>query len=127
MPLLDVTDILFDPDLADTFNVLRRTEVVGGNGRSQVTEARSTCIVGVVTMASPDDLKRFPDAQLTGRTIMVCTPFRLRASGDGFQPDQIEYDGNLYTVVAIDPYTRFGAGFVEALATSPKASDQPPL
>ena len=126
MPLLDVTEVLNDPDFADVFSVLRRSEAVGNNGRAVITEQQTDGVVGVVTIASPNDLVRFDAGQMTGRGIMIVTTFRLRASAQGVQPDQVIWDGATYTVKGIDPYHRFGAGFIEALAMSMNASTPPP-
>ena len=34
-PFLDVSDILLDPDIAGTFDVCRRVQVIGVNGRAK--------------------------------------------------------------------------------------------
>ena len=127
MPDLDVTEILSDPDLADLFDVIRRTEVVGATGRSTLTEVTTVGVAGVVTPGDPGNLLRKDDSQMTSRVISISTTYRLRASGEGFQPDILLYDGVRYTVKATQLWTRFGAGFVNAVATSMNAADPAPV
>lgn len=126
MPDLDVTDLLDDDDLADDFDVVRRDETVDTHGRSVITATNLPGQRGVITYSSPDTLQRRDDAQMTSRVAVVVTTFRLRASGYGFQPDQVLYDGITWTIKAVSPYTRFGAGFVECIMESMNAADPAP-
>ena len=125
MPSVDVSDVLFDPDLADIFDVVRQTEVVNDQGRSVVQSTRMCNIVGVITATAPADLQRRDDGQMMPQKISVVTVFRLRGPAPGFQPDQIVYGGTTFTVTEILPFSRFGKGFVEALATSMNAINLP--
>jgi len=125
MPDLDVSEILSDPDFADTVTIIRRDEHVDNNGRSQTLERKYPGTVAVVTMAAPNDLNRLDVGQIFGAAIKVTTTFRMRGSAEGFQPDQIVWDGGVYTVKALDKYHRFGAGFTSAVAISMNASTPP--
>lgn len=125
MPQLDVSEVLFDPDLADTFTVIRQAEAVNDQGRTVLTPTQYPRIVGVVTATSPADLLRRDDGQMMPRKISVVTVFRLRGPAPGFQPDQIVIDGVTFTITEILPFSRFGRGFVEALATSMNALNAP--
>lgn len=123
---LDVSDLLLDPDFTEVFKVLRQREVVGTNGRSTATVSALPGIVGVITMASPNDLLRVPDEQHSDKNISVVTKFRLRGPSPGYQPDKIVWQGDTYIVHNVEPYTQFGSGFVQAIAGSIDAIDQPP-
>lgn len=125
MPNLDVSEVLFDPDLADTFDVRRRTEVVSDVGRSEVTSRTYPRIIGVITPESPADLVRRDDGQMVTHKISVVTMFRLRNASEGVQPDHILYGGAVYTVTNVLPFSRFGKGFTEAIATFMSASKPP--
>ena len=122
MPLLDVSSILLDPDLADTITVLRRIEWVGTNGRS-TTSVQKIGTIGVVTMASPNDLDRAAETQVTTRTISVVTKFKARGEAQGYQPDIILWRGDNYVVKSIEPYPQFGAGFVQLQCDSMDIQD----
>lgn len=127
MAQLDVSEVLFDPDLADTFTVIRQAESINNQGRSVLTPTEYPNIVGVVTATSPAELLRRDDGQMMPRKISVVTVFRLRGPAPGFQPDQIQIDGVTFTITEILPFSRFGRGFVEALATSMNALNAPTL
>ena len=127
MPLIDVSEVLVDPDLASRFTVIRRAETVGSNGRSATTDTSFPNIVGVITMQSASELIRRDDGDMITRKISIVTPFRLRSAADGHKPDQVVLDGITYTITEILPYHRFGAGFVEALAVSMNATDPGPV
>lgn len=126
MPYLDVTEVLYDPDLGDVFDVIRRVETVGNDGRPTLVESTVADQCGIVTPGDTGKLLRKDDSQMTSRVISISTVFRLRASGDGFQPDIVLYDGVRFTVQAVQLFTRFGAGFVNAVATSSNAFDPAP-
>lgn len=134
MPLLDVSEVLTDPDLADSFEVIRRPEVRTAVGRSQVTPAAAVTAYGVVCMAGDADLQRLPEDERAGRAISIVTKYRLRGparatGGEQFQPDLVRWPpstGDLFVVRLVEPYTRYGAGFVEAIATSLQSIEQPP-
>lgn len=123
MPLLDVSEVLTDPDIATTFDVRRRAETVGTNGRSATSDTLFRNVVGVVTAIGPSDLERADGYQVTPRRISVVTKFRLRGEVTGFQPDVVVWRGSNYLVKAVDPYPQFGNGFVQAECSSMDKTD----
>ena len=126
MVQLDVTEVLVDPSLADTFQVWRRKETVSGYGRSS-TSVLVLDAVGVITAATEDDLDRADDRQTMQRSIIVVSKFPLRGPAPGYQPDLILWNGDYYVVEKIDPYVRFGPGFVQAQAQEFDYVGEPPL
>lgn len=127
MPLLDVSEIILDPDLADLFVLVRRNETISAKGRSEVAEVLLPDQVGVFCAATPDDLQRLPEEQRTSRAFSLVTKTRLRASGIGFQPDVVRWAGVDYTVAVLDLYTRYGEGFVQAIVVSMNPADPEPV
>lgn len=122
---LDFSDLLVDPDLSDNFNVLRRAETVGTNGRTTVTETTYSGVVGVLTPSSPQDLKIVPEDQLMERHLTITTKFRLQGPSPGVLPDYVQWGGDTFVVIEIEPYTHFGGGFVKAVCGSIDTVDQP--
>lgn len=114
MPLLDVSDVLADPMFADTLTLYRNTETIGSNGRTTSTEVSST-FSGVVTSANGKELDRLPEADRVKGGIIVHTIARLVPGGGALAPDEILYHGDRYTVVTINDYSAYGAGFIAAL------------
>ena len=130
MPFLDVSEVLGDPELADTFNVTRRRDVLDGNGRTTPTvEGIFTDIVGVVTQQDPSDLLRTEDGQIVPRRIFIATTFQVIGASEAplggvqYQPDVITWNGSDYLVTSVMPYSRYGNGMYEVVATSTRAID----
>jgi galactose-6-phosphate isomerase len=122
---------LRSPRLLDCFTVTRRRQIMDDKGYSTVPNPeKSYQVNGVVTIASPNDLERLSDGQYAGKTINVVTQFRLRTAcqvdGEDFQPDIVTWAGSDFLVASVDDYSRYGPGFVEALATSMVNLDPPP-
>lgn len=125
MPLLGVSDLLVDPDLADTFTVIRRIETVDATGRATVQEQFFRKVYGVVTMGSPNDLERRDDYQNMTRSLTVVTKFQLRGAVQGYQPDIVEWRGTRHLVKHVSPYPHFGRGFSQAECSSMANMDAP--
>lgn len=123
MALLDVSEILNDPDLVDRFDVVRRMETVGTNGRSTTSSQTFKGIIGVVTASSPNDIDRQENYQAMPRIISVVTKFRLRSIVNNEQPDIVVWRGSNYLVRQIDQYPQFGNGFVQAECASMDKTD----
>ena len=117
MPDLDFSEVMTDPDLADLVLVRRRTEVINSFGEASVTAEDFPSVIAVVTAQSAGELIRRDDGQMTPRKISLVTQFRLRHAAPGFQPDEVIVDGSIFTITEVLPYTRFGSGFTEAIAT----------
>lgn len=124
MPQLDVSFMTADPMLADAFDVVRRREVLV-LGRVTVTTQEFLDEVGVVTQESPSDLMKNTDAQFVPRRIFVASMFQFYGAVEGYQPDYILWNGSIYEVISVLPYSRFGAGTYEVIAESRKAMDIP--
>lgn len=117
MPLLDVSFMVEDPMLADTFDVRRRLDVVGQNGR--VTAGNDQLYknqLGVVTHQDPSTLVRAEDGQSVPKRILIVSRFSFIAQAQGKQPDEVLWNNCIYTVESSLPYSRYGAGFYEAVA-----------
>jgi hypothetical protein len=114
-----------DPLLSQgDFTVVRRTEVVGTNGRTSTTDETFPNVKGIVTQQDPADLMRREDGQLVPRSIFVATAFPMRNAAVGAQPDRIIWDGTSYLVKQVMPYRR--SGLFEVVASSDTAVDTVP-
>ena len=129
MPSLDLSDAFNESTFLDAIVVLRRQEIVSSKGRSTVSTSQIPTYANV-DAASPDQLERLADAQFQGKTLSIVTKFRLRGVSEqgssGYQPDVIQYNGDSYIVQLIDDYSRYGVGWIQALATSINFVDQSP-
>lgn len=130
MPLVDVTDILLDTDIAgQSFVVLRRQETVNSFGESTVVTTRIPGI-GSVQPSGDNALIREEGQDAQAESIAVVTAVRLRGVAKGpnatrFKPDIIFWNSNYYEVRDLKGWGQFGVGFVEAECTAIKYVDNP--
>ena len=122
MPSLDLSDAFLEPSFLDTFQVVRRKEVVNLQGRSTIIQSLFNA-TGTVDSASPNDLQRLGDYQFDDDAISIVTRTRLfdearqieSGAEASYQPDLIFWAGAYYIIKALDNYTRFGIGWVQAI------------
>lgn len=126
MPMLNPGIIVDSPFLSDEFQVIRKAETVGVNGRS-TTSAKQFCAHGVVTQAGRGDLERLDDAQRAEYVISVISQTQLRGPTPGAQPDHIKWAGTEFLVIKCLPYPRYGQGWYKILAASQTAIDPMPI
>lgn len=116
MALIDVSELLTDPDFVDPFTIARRTQVMV-NGRATFTTA-VTDGSGSVQINAPEVLDRFPDAGRPDHWIRIYTLTRLIAQDEtaGTYGDVITWRSRTYQVKAVDDWGNYGVGYVKALA-----------
>lgn len=114
MPTLDVTDVLLSPEFLDTSLVVKRSEqIVDSDGFAQNTVTQ-TPFGGVVTVDRSLEAKRMQAGQVINGAILIVTTYRLTSGNTGNDADIVTYRGREYRVTFVDPYTAYGAGFVQA-------------
>lgn len=114
MPFLDVTDVLFDPDFCDTSLVCHRQIQTRDADNFPVNTVQDLPFSGVVTVDRALEAKRMAAGQNINGAILIVTTFRLTQGQPGFDADVVAYNGREYRVTFVDPYTSYGAGFVQA-------------
>lgn len=117
MPLLDVSDILDDPDFADTFDVIRTHVSVGNDGVAVATTETLIGVVGVITAGLGDVLRRRAEGEQITGSITVHSQVPLVPGEAGQTADIVVYpsgSANRYTVAVTSDYSRYGAGFTAA-------------
>lgn len=125
MPLLDVSDAL-DPVMLDCFSVQRRVQTINQNGRNVPGTKEYVYVYGVVGPTSPSDLDRTPDLQTMPKTISVVTKFSLQGPSPDYNPDLIVWAGDTYVVRNIEDWSRYGRGYIRAVAGSIDSQNLPP-
>lgn len=123
--MIDVSDALMLADLVTGFQVIRQQgDVDPATGRTRTEPRTINGLSGTICAASGNDLDRLDDSQRMGRNISIVTLFPLRGPAVGYQPDLVVWNGDRYLVKLVDPYPHAG-GFVQAIAGSVDAMDQP--
>lgn len=114
MPNLDVTEILFDPDFADfSLVVTRNVQTVDDDGYASNAQTK-TNFAGVVTVDRSLEARRMQAGQVVNGAILIVTTERLTQGQTGRDADIVTYQNRDYRVTFVDPYTAYGAGFVQA-------------
>lgn len=120
MPLLDVTEVLLDPDFVDFSLVCRRQIQTTDDDNFPINTPQEIPFSGVVTVDRSLEARRMAAGQNINGAILIVTQFRLTQGsksindGPNLDADLVIYNGGLYRVTFVDPYTRYGAGFVQA-------------
>ncbi|GHV49914.1 hypothetical protein FACS1894216_01150 [Synergistales bacterium] len=109
MALLNVSDVLDDPDFNSDFQVARRTRDTGDDGRSVVTEEILE-LNGVVQPMSDRDLERLPEEDRVNGGITVWCRQPLVTVGEDHVADEILWDNSRYQVVHCDVW-QYGDGY----------------
>ena len=118
MPDMDLSDVFSDSMLADIFDVTRATETIV-NGVSRTTKTQCLDCSGIVTAGDGSELVQTADASRTSNLITIHTMDRLGNGTSIRKADEIHFpaastgeSGADYVVLDVEPYSRYGAGFV---------------
>lgn len=115
MPGLDVSRVLSNPLFADTATVTRTAVSVDPATGRTVSAPSTTPISVVVTSDKGRNLQRNPDAALSEGSIIVHSTYAFTEGGNGVDADVLDWNGRKWTVVTVDDYSRYGAGFTCAM------------
>lgn len=114
MPLLDVSEIIADPDFSDDIVVIRFTRTMDTHGR--VIDTPGTYYTyGCVQPAPESKLLILPELERVGSFISVITPFRLIPLTSTTAPDQVTWQNRSYSVRDVRDWSTYGNGFVEGI------------
>ena len=114
MPTLDVTDVLLAPEFLDTTLVVKRNEQTVDDDGFPKNISTETSFGGVVTVDRSLEARRMQAGQVINGAILIITTYRLSSGNTGIDADIVTYRGRDYRVTFVDPYTAYGAGFVQA-------------
>lgn len=115
---MDFSAVLSARELQDRFSILSTFRTIGDGGREvskheHHRHARGVVIPGKMSLnrlADGSRVNAFVDV-FTRETLTVERKVNDRESQDA---DIIEWNGNTYTVMSVEDYSRFGAGFFKA-------------
>lgn len=113
MALLDVTDVLDDPDFWSNITVERIQSGVDARGETALTRTQFP-ILGCVQPISTQELLRSPDAERLRGGVTVYARFGF-ISGDGpMSADNIIVGKTRYTVISTNDWGAYGSGYTQA-------------
>lgn len=115
MALIDVSELLTDPDFTNTVTLIRRASTVNTYGENAMTETQST-ITAVVQGANTESLERVPEGARLSDLIDVYYKGQLTAESPSGYADIIVWGGKRYQVFeVVEDFMNFGAGFTKAV------------
>lgn len=126
MPTLNVSSVLLDTRFADFVTVFRREQVVNDFGEVSTIETPVYGVPITITATESNVLEREDASQYQSRTHTVISVYPFRGVAPNVQPDLVEFQGARFIIDKVEPYSRYGAGFVQARMTSILTVDPEP-
>lgn len=112
MALIDVSELLNDPDFIDELSIIRRDVSVNDYGEGVITKSLLSGIYGSIQGATKDDIARLPEGVQLSRMKVVYTKTELKVGGpDGEYSDLIVINNKEYTIENVTPWGNFGSGW----------------
>lgn len=117
MALVEVSDIIVDPDFSDGFTLINRASSINQYGEMELTET-SQSVTGVIQNINNEMLKRFPQAAEFSDGISVWYRGVLQAQAPGGYCDVVVWNGYRYLVkIVTEQFMNFGSGWTSALCS----------
>lgn len=115
MALIDVSDLLRDPDFTNVVTLIRRSVAINAHGENVMTE--TPCyITAVVQGNDTETLEKLPEGASLSDAITVYYRGTLTAERPGGYADIIVWNGLRYQVKSVtEDFQNYGAGFTKAL------------
>jgi len=110
MALIDVSDLLLDPDFVNQVSLVHRTSTVGTNGKNTLVE-NTVQTIGSVQPAPAKDIQRLPDALRMSDVRKFWIKAEILADGSSQYPDIIVFQGKRFQVINTEPWLNYGAGW----------------
>lgn len=136
MPLIDVSELLFDDMFTETVTVLRRQEVIDpATGRTSVVVETYPDVLASIqpkdTAIGGNFIERGADGTYRGSNLNIYTAFRLRSVSQAgaavqYQPDFVIWNGDAFSVALTNDWSHYGAGFMHAELESSEMIDWAP-
>lgn len=126
MPTLDVSEVLLCDEFTDFVCVHRRSECVNDFGEAHIGSETIRAVPVVITATESNTITRADSYQYQARTHTVVSVFSFRGPSPNGQPDLVEFMGTTFMIDVVEPYTRYGTGFVQARMTSIPSVDPAP-
>lgn len=101
--MLDISDILDDPDFQVRIQVERGNEGVDDHGRG-FSESSRLEITGCIQPVTAKELERLPEADRDHEMLVIYSRELIRAGAPGIAPDVILYNGRRYEVFGVEAW-----------------------
>ncbi len=110
MALIDVSELLLDPDFVNPVSLVHRTFTIDSFGKNVLTES-SVDTIGSVQPASAKDMMRLPEALRIRDVRKFWIKAEILTDGDSQYPDIIVFQGKRFQVINTEPWLNYGLGW----------------
>lgn len=121
MALVDVSELLLDPDFVNTVSLIHRAATVSSQGKTQIVETTIETI-GSVQPAPTKEIQRLPDALRMSDVRKFWIKAEILADGESQYPDIIVFQGKRFQIVNVETWLNFGLGWNAGLCVWEKPS-----
>lgn len=115
MALVDVSDLLVDPDFVNDMSLIHRVPTIDIYGQQSLVETQVDTI-GVAEPSSGRDLERLPDALRIKDVYTFWIKAQIVADGTSAYPDLILFNTNRYEVELILDWMNWAPGWCQCVA-----------
>lgn len=113
--MIDVSDVLDDPDFMQTFTRYRCTRALAHHGESTPTYDSGTPLQGVIEPASQADLQVLEEGTRLSDVVAVYTKADVRIGDSSNAPDVVLVNGARHVCLHIEDF-RSNGNYVRVLA-----------
>ena len=115
MALVDVTDLLTDPDFIDAMSIISRVAVINTYGENSVTESTVNTF-GSIQPISGKDLLRLPESLREKNVSTFWVKGQIKGTACDAYPDILVFKCKRYQVQQIMDWMNFGQGWTQGVA-----------
>lgn len=112
MALLDVTELMSDPDFVDIIQVITRVPVVNSLGENIISDSILSS-VGSVQPANFKTVQKLPEAFRVANVSSFWFKGNIIATAPGKYSSILVFNGVRYQVQTVADWSNFGEGFTE--------------
>lgn len=107
--MIDVAELMTDPDFTETVQLLRPTISTANEGIMSRTYAVPVNIIASVQPVQPDEAQSLPEGTRLGNLKAFYTATLVRCNdASSVDSDVIVHGGKNYRVIAVEPWGSFG-------------------
>lgn len=112
MGLIDVTELLVDPDFIDPIQIITRDSTVNSMGENTLTESSANAY-GSIQPISGKDLMRLPDSLRVQNLSTFWIKGDIEITDGDHYPTILVFRSKRYQVKQLKDYSNWGQGWVE--------------
>lgn len=119
MALIDVSELMSDPDFVDAISVITRYPTIDYLGQNHLAES-SINSVGCVQPASYKEIQRVPEAQRVSDMSSFWFKGVITATAPGKYSSVLVFKGQRYQVLTVADWSNFGEGYTQGVCVAEK-------